>query len=128
MVKKRAPDSEEIPNEPPKKASKYEMIIDKLHDQNEAYEALKTIADSNDNAEIVELLSQGGTGKDLLDIVDNSVEKLKAPEISVVFNACESFLLHLANCLLNTANEEEQSKWKKMGIDLTREILEDHMG
>ena len=104
------------------------MTIDRLHSEKEAFEALKTIADSNDNSEIIELLRKGGTGKDILSIIDNSVEKLKSPEISLVFNACESFLLHISSCLSSASNDEEISNLKKLGIELVREILEDHIG
>lgn len=130
MGKKRIQiDSDEAENEqPPNKVSKYLMIIDKLHSQDEAYEALKTIAESDDNQEIIDLLSQGGTGKDLLNVVDNSVEKLKAAEISIVFNACEVFLIHVSTCLSKAETEEECTKWKKLGLELSREILEDHIG
>ena len=131
MAKKRLQDSHAEVNEPPKKASKIDkhlMTIDRLHSEKEAFEALKSIADSNDNSEIIELLSQGGTGKDLLSIIDNSVEKLKSPEVSLVFNACEAFLLHISSCLSKVSNEEEVSKLKKLGIELSREILEDHIG
>ena len=130
MGKKRSQNDTKA-NEPPQKVSKLDkhtMTIDLLHSEKHAYEALKSIADSNDNSEIIELLSQGGSGKDLLNIIDNSVEKLKAPEISLVFNACEAFLLHISSCISDASTEEEVANLKKLGIELVREILEDHIG
>lgn len=122
--------SEEVPSEPVTKKSKIseenvQLIIDQLNGD-DALDALKAIAD--DSSKIAELLNQGGTGKDLLSFVDNSVEKLKAPDISIVFSACETFLLHISSALSNSSTEEEINKLKKLAIDLTRELLEDHLG
>ncbi len=103
-------------------------IIDQLAVNESAFEALKAIADSKDYSEIIQLLSQGGSGKDLLSVIDNSVEKLKSTEISIVFNACESFLLFIASSISSASNEDESNRYKKLGIELCREILDDHMG
>ena len=133
MGKKRSQNANEEASEPPKKASKVDvekhtMTIDQLHSEKGAFAALKSIADSADNSEIIELLSQGGTGKDLLNVIDNSVEKLRAPEIAIVFSACEAFLLHVSSCISNASTDEEIANLKKLGIELAREILEDHIG
>lgn len=126
MGKKRA--QSELDEQPLAKASKTDlMIVDQLNGKN-ALNALKCIAESNDNEDVARLLSQGGTGKDLIGILVNSAEKLKSPEISIVFNACEKFLLHVTSCMSESASPEEASKFMNFGIELCREILEDHLG
>ncbi len=113
----------------PKKVVKAasDLLIDKLH-SDEAPEALKEIADSvtNDYDKILELLSQGGGGKDILALFDRD-EKPKSPEISLVFNACETFLLYLANQIKDEKNVKD-SRHTKLALEVTREILEQHLG
>lgn len=128
MGKKRVHSASERDEQPLAKANRTgEMIVDQLNSKN-AIEALKGIAEASDNEDIVKLLSQGGNGKDLLSIFVNSAEKLKSPEISIVFNACEKFLLHVTTCMLESSTPEEASKFTNFGIELCREILEDHLG
>ena len=108
-----------------KTAKKSELIIDQLQNKNEALEILPNLS----GEEIQALLAQGGTGKDLLNVLHcQNEEKLKAPEISVVFTACQAFFLHLTEKLENCKQEEEVQKFKKLGVELCRELLEDHIG
>ena len=78
------------------KKAKSELIIDQLQNKNEALEVFANFS----GEQIQALLAQGGTGKDILNVFQN--EKLKSPEISVVFNACQSFFLHLTEKLENS--------------------------
>ena len=98
--------------EPLPKVSKSDsMIVDELNGK-DALVALQRIVDSSDNEEIVALLSQGGGGKDLLNIFDALPEKPKSSDISLVFNACEKFLLHVSKCISDAQNEEDENKFK----------------
>ena len=109
------------------KKSKSELIIDQLQNKNEALEILPNLS----GEQIQALLAQGGTGKDILNVLHSeNGEKLKAPEISVVFTACQAFFLHLTEKLENCQEEgkEEVQKFKKLGVELCREVLEDHIG
>ena len=126
LGKKRSMPSKEVDFEEPPTKKVDLMIIDRLQQTKGIFDALKSITDSND--EIGKLLSQGGSGKELLNVIDISVEKLKASEISMVFNACEAFFLYVSSSLSKAETEEEVTKFKKLGIELCREILEDHIG
>ena len=116
------------PNEEPlaAKKAKNELIIDKLQVKEDALSVLQSL----DEDQIQELLAQGGSGKDLLNVLVNSVEKAKATEISAVFNACQVFFLYLTAKFEEVAenNVEDRKKFQKLGIELCREILEDHIG
>ena len=128
MGKKRTNVSSEDDGPPIPKAAKTEMmIVEELHGKN-PLEALQRIADALDDKIIVELLSQGGTGKDLLNIFDQVIEKPKSSDISIVFNACESFLLYVSKSISSAQNEDEESKFKKLGVELCHELLEFHLG
>lgn len=127
MARKRSNQVTEESETPLKKQAKTDLIIDQLNSTSDALEALKTIA-NNENEELKQLLNQGGTGKDLINIFTNSVDKLKAPDISIVFNACEVFLIHLATNLSTAQAEDDTEKMKKLGIELVKELLEDHLG
>jgi hypothetical protein len=126
-----ADDSDDQPVSKAPKAAEEEqqqlLLIDQLHSK-EALFAIKKIAESTENTEITELLSQGGSGKDIISVFTDSVEKLKSPDISLVFNACESFLLYVATIIENSQSEDEEAKFKKLALELTREVLEDHLG
>ena len=126
MGKKRV--NSESGEEPLPKVSKSDsMIVDELNGK-DALVALQRIVDSSDNEEIVALLSQGGGGKDLLNIFDALPEKPKSSDISLVFNACEKFLLHVSKCISEAQNDEDENKFKKLGIELSHELLEFHLG
>ena len=108
------------------KKAKSDLIIDKLQVKEDALEILPSL----DDVQIQDLLAQGGTGKEFLNIFIESVEKPKASEISTVFHACHLFLLYLSERLEQEEDEniESVNKFKKLGLELSREILEDHMG
>ena len=129
MGKKRPNVLSEDDGPPIPKAAKTEMmIVEELHGKN-PLEALQRIADAlDDDKIIVELLSQGGSGKDLLNILDQVTEKPKSSEISILFNACESFLLYVSKSISSAQNEDEVSKFKKLGVELCHELLEFHLG
>ena len=73
------------------------------------------------------------------------VDKAKAADVAVVFSACEKLLLHLATVLNQIQNEEDQEEedemeekgratrtakletYQKLALDITREILRNHI-
>ena len=103
------------------------LLIDELNSKN-GLDGLQRIVESSDYSEIITLLSQGGSGKDLLSVLVNNPEKPKSSDISIIFNACESFLLHVSTCISNSENDEEKSRYRKLGIELCHELLEFHLG
>ena len=106
------------------KKAKSDLLIDRLQVKEEALEILASL----EEAQIQDLLAQGGTGKEFVNILVDSVEKPKASEISIVFHACHVFLIYLSERLEQEDNDNNVNKFKKLGLELSREILEDHMG
>jgi hypothetical protein len=80
---------------------------------------------------ISKFLEQGGSASDFVSILDNEV-KVKTADVVVIFGAIESLLHNLAKrtVVLEGLGEEEQKSQKKfqqLALDVTRNILEDHV-
>ena len=76
---------------------------------------------------------EGGTARDLLQPL-NQADKVKSSDAALAFNAYESILLYLGasttTCAKSDEGEERTTKLTKMqrlAIDLTREVLANHL-
>ena len=116
------------------------LLLDRLHGSN-ALSALKDIQNKiesmkfNSKVEdpLNEFLQQGGTARDILHVITEG-DRIKHYDVVVVFNACETILLHLGAQITSietneTAKDSEtrNTKLQTLAVDLTRELLQNHI-
>ena len=110
--------------------SKDILLLDSLRGSN-ALNALKEfVLDSEDFQDpenpIRKFLNEGGTAKDMLHLLDET-DKARAPDVAVIFSACDRLLLYLAVNLNQEESDAKRENYQKLALDLTREILRNHI-
>ena len=115
-------------------------LLDRLQGCN-AISALKDIQNKIDSMKfnsnvkdpLNEFFQQGGTARDILHVITEG-DRIKHYDVVVVFNACETILLHLGAQITSiepnaTVNDGEtrNTKLQTLAVDLTREVLQNHI-